>query len=90
MTVETMAGTAAYLREHGYDTGAVQARVATPGGTTERGLTALEEHGLRAAFAGRPWTRSWRRRADGRSCWRVTAPGRRPTTSTRWRSSTSS
>jgi pyrroline-5-carboxylate reductase len=46
MTVETMAGTAAYLREHGYDTGAVKLRVATPGGTTERGLIALEEHGL--------------------------------------------
>jgi pyrroline-5-carboxylate reductase len=46
MTVETMAGTAAYLREHGYDTAAVKARVATPGGTTEKGLIALEEHGL--------------------------------------------
>jgi pyrroline-5-carboxylate reductase len=46
MTVETMAGTAAYLRRHGYDTGAVKTRVATPGGTTERGLNALEEHGL--------------------------------------------
>jgi pyrroline-5-carboxylate reductase len=47
MTVETMAGTAAYLREHAYDTEAVKARVATPGGTTERGLITLEEHGLR-------------------------------------------
>lgn len=46
MTVETMAGTAAYLREHGYDADAVKVRVATPGGTTERGLIALEEHGL--------------------------------------------
>ena len=46
MTVETMAGTAAYLREHEYDTSAVKLRVATPGGTTERGLIALEEHGL--------------------------------------------
>lgn len=46
MTVETMAGTAAYLRAHGYDTDAVKARVATPGGTTERGLIALREHGL--------------------------------------------
>jgi pyrroline-5-carboxylate reductase len=46
MTVETMAGTAAYLREHAYDTGAVKLRVATPGGATERGLIALEEHGL--------------------------------------------
>ena len=47
MTVETMAGTAAYLREHDYDTEAVKVRVATPGGTTERGLIALEERGLR-------------------------------------------
>jgi pyrroline-5-carboxylate reductase len=47
MTVETMAGTAAYLRAHGYDTEAVKARVATPGGTTERGLITLEERGLR-------------------------------------------
>jgi pyrroline-5-carboxylate reductase len=47
MTVETMAGTAAYLREHAYDTAAVKLRVATPGGTTERGLITLEERGLR-------------------------------------------
>jgi pyrroline-5-carboxylate reductase len=47
MTVETMAGTAAYLREHGYDTEAIRARVATPGGTTEQGLVRLEERGLR-------------------------------------------
>jgi pyrroline-5-carboxylate reductase len=47
MTVETMAGTAAYLAEHRYDTEAVRTRVATPGGTTERGLITLEERGLR-------------------------------------------
>ncbi len=47
MTVETMAGTAAYLTEHGYDTEAVRSRVATPGGATERGLISLEERGLR-------------------------------------------
>ena len=47
MTVETMAGTAAYLREHDYDTEAVKTRVATPGGTTERGLIRLEERGVR-------------------------------------------
>jgi pyrroline-5-carboxylate reductase len=46
MTVETMAGTAAYLRAHDYDTAAVKVRVATPGGATERGLIALEERGL--------------------------------------------
>jgi len=47
MTVETMAGTAAYLAEHRYDTEAVRTRVATPGGTTEQGLIRLEERGLR-------------------------------------------
>jgi pyrroline-5-carboxylate reductase len=46
MTVETMAGTAAYLREHEYDTEAIKVRVATPGGATERGLRVLEEQGL--------------------------------------------
>jgi len=47
MIVETMAGTAAYLTEHGYDTEALRARVATPGGATERGLIQLEDRGLR-------------------------------------------
>jgi pyrroline-5-carboxylate reductase len=47
MTVETMAGTAAYLRAHEYDTEAIKVRVATPGGATERGLRVLEEQGLR-------------------------------------------
>jgi pyrroline-5-carboxylate reductase len=47
MTVETMAGTAAYLAAHDYDTEAVRARVATPGGTTEQGLIRLEERGVR-------------------------------------------
>jgi pyrroline-5-carboxylate reductase len=47
MTVETMAGTAAYLRAHEYDTEAIRMRVATPGGTTERGLHVLEDRGLR-------------------------------------------
>jgi pyrroline-5-carboxylate reductase len=47
MTVETMAGAAAYLAEHGYDTEALRIRVATPGGATERGLVRLEERGLR-------------------------------------------
>jgi pyrroline-5-carboxylate reductase len=46
MTVETMAGTAAYLRAHEYDTEAIKVRVATPGGATERGLRVLEEQGL--------------------------------------------
>ena len=47
MVVETMSGTAAYLREHGYDTEAIRTKVATPGGTTEQGLLRLEERGLR-------------------------------------------
>ena len=47
MTVETMAGTAAYLRDHDYDTETIRTRVATPGGTTEQGLMLLEERGLR-------------------------------------------
>jgi pyrroline-5-carboxylate reductase len=46
MTVETMAGTAEYLGAHELDTAALRARVATPGGATERGLIALEERGL--------------------------------------------
>ncbi len=60
MTVETMAGTAAYLRAHDYDTEAVKARVATPGGTTERGLIALEEQ-----RAGRRLPRGGRRSRGG-------------------------
>jgi pyrroline-5-carboxylate reductase len=47
MTVETMAGAADYLAQHGYDTKALRARVATPGGATERGLIQLEERRLR-------------------------------------------
>jgi pyrroline-5-carboxylate reductase len=47
MTVETMAGTAAYLDAHELDAPALRARVATPGGVTERGLRTLEEGGLR-------------------------------------------
>jgi pyrroline-5-carboxylate reductase len=50
MTVETMAGTAAYLTARELDTGALRTRVATPGGATERGLVALEERGVPAAI----------------------------------------
>jgi pyrroline-5-carboxylate reductase len=46
MVVETMGGTAEYLAQHGYDGAELRARVATPGGTTERGLITLEERGL--------------------------------------------
>src|SRR5215210_2488045 len=47
MVVETMGGTADYLALHGYDGPGLRKRVATPGGTTERGLITLEERGLR-------------------------------------------
>jgi len=47
MVVETMGGTADYLAQNGYDGRALRARVATPGGTTEKGLITLEENGLR-------------------------------------------
>lgn len=47
MTVETMAGTAAYLSANGYDTATIRAKVATPGGTTEQGLLTLEDRGMR-------------------------------------------
>jgi pyrroline-5-carboxylate reductase len=46
MVVETMGGTADYLAKHGYDGPALRARVATPGGVTEKGLITLEERGL--------------------------------------------
>jgi pyrroline-5-carboxylate reductase len=46
MVVETMGGTADYLARHDYDGPALRARVATPGGTTERGLIVLQEQGL--------------------------------------------
>jgi pyrroline-5-carboxylate reductase len=47
MVVETMGGTAEYLARHDYDGPALRTRVATPGGTTERGLITLEQRGLR-------------------------------------------
>jgi pyrroline-5-carboxylate reductase len=47
MVVETMGGTADYLAQHDYDTPGLRARVATPGGVTEKGLITLEERGLR-------------------------------------------
>jgi pyrroline-5-carboxylate reductase len=50
MTVEAMAGTAAVLRESGHDAPALRRRVTSPGGSTERGLAALEDGGLRSAF----------------------------------------
>ena len=49
MTVEAMAGTAGVLRQTGDDTAALRRRVTSPGGSTARGLAALERAGLRAA-----------------------------------------
>jgi pyrroline-5-carboxylate reductase len=50
LVAETMAGTAEVLRGAGYDTLAVRRAVTSPGGTTARGLAALERGGVRAAF----------------------------------------
>jgi pyrroline-5-carboxylate reductase len=51
LVAETMAGSAELLRSRGYDTLAVRRAVASPGGTTARGLAALERGGVRAALA---------------------------------------
>ncbi len=48
---ETMAGSAELLRARNWDTLAVRREVASPGGTTARGLAALERGGVRAAFS---------------------------------------
>jgi pyrroline-5-carboxylate reductase len=48
MMIETIAGTAEYLKAHDLDTEALRVKVATPGGVTERGLMKLEEGALRA------------------------------------------
>lgn len=49
LVTETLAGAAALLRSQ--DTLAVRRGVTSPGGTTARGLAALEREGLRRAFA---------------------------------------
>jgi pyrroline-5-carboxylate reductase len=51
MVAEAMAGTAAVLRENDFDTLAVRRRVTSPGGSTARGLAALERGGVRGAFS---------------------------------------
>jgi pyrroline-5-carboxylate reductase len=51
LVAETMAGTAELLAARGWDTLAVRREVTSPGGSTARGLDALERGGLRAAFA---------------------------------------
>lgn len=50
MTVETMAGTASLLAERGLDPAALRRRVTSPGGSTARGLAALERAGVRSAL----------------------------------------
>jgi pyrroline-5-carboxylate reductase len=50
MVIETMAGSAAVLRETDGDTRGLRRRVTSPGGSTARGLAALEQAGVRAAF----------------------------------------
>jgi pyrroline-5-carboxylate reductase len=51
LVLETMAGSAELIRARDGDTLAVRREVASPGGTTARGLAALERGGVRAAFA---------------------------------------
>jgi pyrroline-5-carboxylate reductase len=50
LVAETMAGTAALLETRDYDTLMVRREVTSPGGTTARGLAALERGGVRPAF----------------------------------------
>lgn len=50
IVAETMAGSAALIERRGHDTLRVRREVASPGGTTARGLAALEREGLRRAI----------------------------------------
>jgi pyrroline-5-carboxylate reductase len=51
LVVQTMGGTAELLRRARYDTLAARRAVTSPGGSTARGLDALERGGVRAAFS---------------------------------------
>jgi pyrroline-5-carboxylate reductase len=51
LVAETMSGTAELLRTRDYDTLMVRREVTSPGGSTARGLDALERGGIRAAFS---------------------------------------
>ncbi len=51
LVAETMAGTAALLEHRDYDTLTVRREVASPGGSTARGIAALERCGVRNAFS---------------------------------------
>ena len=46
----TMSGSAALIEAKGYDTLTVRREVTSPGGSTVRGLDALERAGIRSAF----------------------------------------
>jgi pyrroline-5-carboxylate reductase len=50
LVTATMSGSAALIEQKGYDTLAVRREVTSPGGSTARGLEALERAGVRAAF----------------------------------------
>jgi pyrroline-5-carboxylate reductase len=50
LVAETMAGTAALLQHRSHDTLAIRREVTSPGGSTARGLAALERAGVRGAF----------------------------------------
>ncbi len=50
LVVQTMAGSAALLRRRELDTLAMRRQVTSPGGSTARGLAALEAAGIRSAF----------------------------------------
>jgi pyrroline-5-carboxylate reductase len=51
LVAESMGGSAALIAHRGHDTLAVRREVASPGGSTARGLDALERGGLRAALS---------------------------------------
>jgi len=50
LVVDTMAGTAELLEARQFDTLTVRREVTSPGGTTARGLAALEHGAIRTAF----------------------------------------
>ena len=50
LVAQTMAGSAALLQSRDYDTLAMRRGVTSPGGSTARGLAALEAAGIRGAF----------------------------------------
>src|SRR5262249_57372390 len=50
LVVDTMGGTATLLRVREFDTLRVRREVTSPGGSTARGLEALERSGVRTAF----------------------------------------